>query len=492
MQKITDISTSSPVSIDADELDIVCVPQDVFIEYRHILETWKDGMPKRKIAVFDDDIFSDPIGWADPQLIRYPLAVDPKETFVRFAWEHVFLRTALWLPRDYILPWAYDFNAAVQGVHLVASEMQDYGVRVYRNVKQNLLHQVYSFDALKDCLSQTPAIICGAGSTLSDNIDLISGLYQHSLICAAGAAASALSRAPAPFHVAAGLDPNPDYYRFLQSNLFEIPFFYQNRFSSDILDKIQGEKIALPSNAGYVFEEWIAEHLGSDASSFDAGWTAATLLVALTTHMGCNPIILVGVDLEADECRYARELSQERDVISSANTKQDWMMSRLWLKDWVEKHPHITFVSTSKHLAIPLARNMSLQEVVDSSKVDEGDVKGLLHAAIEKAKRKSHYDRVKKAFDELEESFAIADEILKKMVDLFAFYHPHDPTAKGEFILLEYDLKELTCYAAVLMPVWQVWQHVFMRHSATAHEVLHRILFFQTILSEYRSQECGL
>ena len=492
MQKITDMTTSSLASIDADDLDILCVPQDVFVEYRHVLTTWKDGMPKRKIAIFDDDIFADAVGEDDPDLVRYPLAVDPKETFVRFAWEHVFLRTALWLPNGYTWPWACDCNTALQGVHLVASEMQDYGVRVYHNVKQNLLHQVYSFAALKDCLSQTPAIICGAGSTLSDNIDHISGLYQNTLICAAGAAACALSRASAPFHAAAGLDPSPDYYRFLQSSLFEIPFFYQNRFSSDILDKIQGEKIALPSNAGYVFEEWIAEHLGSDTASFDAGWTAATLLVSLATHMGCNPIILVGVDLETDEHRYAHELLQEHDVSSSANTKKDWMMSRLWLKEWVEKHPHITFINTSKHHFLPSGCNISLQKVMSSLIVEERDVKGLLHAAKEKARRKSHYDRVKRAFDELEESFVIAEEILKKMVDLFAFYHPHDPTAKGEFILLEYDLKELACYSVVLMPVWQVWQHVFARHSAIAHQALHRILFFQTILTAYRSKECGL
>jgi hypothetical protein len=71
-------------------------------------------------------------------------------------------------------------------------------------------------------------------------------MSSKAVIFAGGALGSSFfSSGQARVHIAAGTDPDPSYHRFLESAHFNLPFFYQDRFSYNILSKVHGEKISV-------------------------------------------------------------------------------------------------------------------------------------------------------------------------------------------------------------------------------------------------------
>ena len=382
------------------------------------------------------------------------------------------------------------FEISFLGVHLVASGMEDFGARVYANVRSNRENRAscISMEALKGSLQGIPAIICGAGPTLTDCISELKGLYSSAVIFAGGSSINALTESSVLFHAAAGIDPDPDYIRFRESSAFEVPFFYQNRFSSEILSKIDGEKVSLPSTEGYIFEQWLAEECGEGEVHFDAGWTVATLLTSLATHLGCSPIIFVGMDFGYTDKMYTQELREERapplDKAEGVKTKNDWIMAGHWIEDWIKEHPETCFINTS---TISHFKGAGFSPLPKISLTEKYDTAGVLHAAIQEAKVKGASDKARACLAEFSSSLIQCQTIVDAMLKLYEDYYPNDPTSKGEFILLEYDLYEELGFKLLIEPVWSVWKYVFARMDAsTEHRKrLHEILFFKKILTAH-------
>lgn len=480
--------------LEVEDTDVLCIPSEYFQDILPSLLQWVEKGDRYVLILWQSASFDSFID-ISPRIRSFVLHDPIEESFKQIAWEYVFLRIKLWSPS----PWKHKdlFEHTLLGVHLVASDYQDFGSKVRSNVCINTKAQDkhYSLDALKGSMKGIPAIICGAGPTLSENMEQLCQMRSSALILAGGAAIKALSSRSVFFHAAAGIDPDPDYERFVESSAFETPFFYQDRFSSEILSMIHSQKIRLPSTSEYPFEEWLKQEMGSQQSPFDGGWTVATLMTSLATHLGCSPIVFVGMDFGYKDKMYTEELtatdhSDEGAILMQGQikTKSDWIMASHWIEQWIKTHPEARFINTSSISCFAGSESASLHSV-QKELSKSYDVKGDLHSALEEAKIKRSLDRASLAFEELDESVCRTKDLLASMVKLFESYYPEDPTSKGEFILAEYDLYDELCYKVVIEPVWRVWKHVFARIEDLPidRRRLHEILFFQKIINAHKS-----
>lgn len=494
MQENNALLTNPPLL--GQDVDVYCVPSSFIGSFFSYFKGWLEEKQSRLLIILEERLSLSSYADIAPQIKSYVLHHPIEETMKQIAWEHVFLKVSLWLPEEEVWPHKEMFESCLLGVHLVASGMEDFGAKVYANVRENILQQKdhTSLAFLKGSMKGVPAIICGAGPTLSQNLDALKQLPSSALILAGGAAIAALSARSVPFHAAAGIDPDPDYGRYKESGGFEVPFFYQDRFSSELLSNIQGEKVRLPANRGYPFEEWLNEALGREEALFDGGWTVATFLTSLATHLGCSPIVFVGMDFGFAEKMYAGEiqedLKEKEHVIQKTKeikTKNDWVMATEWLNGWIKDHPETLFINTSEVSSFAGAEKRPLEEVVEKDLQRSYDIRGLLHRSIEEAKVKLSYERALMSFKEYDESFARCEKILLSMLSLFEAYYPNDPTAKGEYILLEYDLYDELCYKVLLEPVWSIWKYVFARIENIAEDrrKIHELLFYQKVLKAH-------
>ena len=193
------------------------------------------------------------------------------------------------------------------GVELTLAEFSDFGVRFFSNVFHNLLHlkEVKDFSHLRGAFSKIPAIVCGASPSLKENLPLLKKLKNHALIFGGGSALNVLSANAVPFHFAASVDKESPHERFLMQASFETPFFFQNQISSLNLSLVHAPLIRVGGYSQLPFEKWIDENLTIASGFFDGGWTVATFLLSLADFLGCDPIIMVGMDFSFEKKPYA-------------------------------------------------------------------------------------------------------------------------------------------------------------------------------------------
>lgn len=383
--------------------------------------------------------------------------------------------------------WASRCQLVEWQVQLAASDYQDFGIKVFQNLCQMRKRSFdeKSFTLMRNIFSNIPAFICGAGPSLEKEIDNLKEARNQGLIFAGGAALGSLGRLGVPIHIAAGIDPDPNYDKVLMHNAFEAPFFYQSRFASSLLETVQGPLFQVANNPGYALESWLQEQ-----ESFDGGWTVSTFCTAIAVHLGCNPIVFVGMDLS-----YGSKGDQEKGVIfqdplqGNIVTQKDWILASKWLEEMTSLHKEYDFYTVSdKGLFIEGVKKVSFAEVKEEALSTEVDSEGLVHLLRSFWTPSERCSRKMVALEKsLERSLAYIDALLQ----LFEKHYPKDPTGKGEFVLNLLDLQEEEAYQKILMPVWNVWQFPLHRQIVDpyAREV-NQLVFFKKVLQEYRMCIC--
>ena len=119
------------------------------------------------------------------------------------------------------------------------------------------------------------------------------------MIIAGGSAINALNSYDFFPHFTAGIDPNPSQLmRMLANNAYETPFFYRNRIFTEALELNSGSKIYITGSGGYDLHKWIEKKLGvTEDEPIDEGYNIINFSVSIARKLGCNPIILCGMDL---------------------------------------------------------------------------------------------------------------------------------------------------------------------------------------------------
>lgn len=238
---------------------------------------------------------------------------------------------------------------------------------LYNNIKH--LSKCFYADALKGSFKKIPAIICGAGPSLISHIDTLKELKNKALVFAGGSAIGALIEKGVDLDLAFAIDPNPEEYKRVQKIFStKIPLLFSTRLQGDILPLMESPCGYLRTFSGGPLEQALEYELDLNLSPLSQGLceealSVTTLALASAVHMGCDPIILCGVDLAfIDDKKYIdgvvedskieqrsscsapnqviRQLSREGKEVKTA---VKFVMEAAALEKFAKKYPEVNF-----------------------------------------------------------------------------------------------------------------------------------------------------
>lgn len=252
-----------------------------------------------------------------------------------------------------------------------------HGYQPFTNFIQNLKQIPHSFYAngLKGCFSGIPAVVCGAGPSLQKAIPYLKELEEKALLIAGGSTLAALSSQGVTPHFGMAIDPNLEEFRRLKNSFaFEVPFLYSTRVFPAVFQTCNGPFGYMRSGIGGLLELWIEEELGladpllgTHLSSESISVTAICL--AWAEFLGCNPIVLSGVDLAyTNNKHYAEGVDRGEELELIAGLKKNtadkiikkkdrkgrpvftavrWLMESSSISHFAKMHPEVTFINTT-------------------------------------------------------------------------------------------------------------------------------------------------
>lgn len=470
--------------------------------YYDAAKQWLEQDPKHRIVFLEDNLevirrFLETDRAAemlqDPQvLVHYFQDLKDKEgVFEVLYWSSVMTRVAVSSLKSYaekeMFPQLHHkivYDAAKKNA--LVEEYLGYGIGFFKNFYPNILelHRSYFGNNFFGKFQKIPAIICGAGPSLTKNIPLLKSLSDKALIFAGGSALNVLNSAGFMPHFGAGIDPNAAQYERLSTNqAFELPFFYRNRMFYGAFRAIHGPRLYVTGCGGYDVSEFFEEKFGIKTDFLDEGHNVINFCVEVANAMGCNPIIFVGVDLAFTGMQaYAdgvvdnavvteKEILETDDYDSKAMLKADiygqpvytlwkWIAESDWIGDYAESHQNITMLNaTEGGIGFRGIANVTLADVAKQYLQHNYDFKDRIHGEIQNsAMPQITFDKLLEATEELRDSlkrcvedFDILSEDAQEMIKkLKKEKKSEGSTQSGRAALFETELAEEPGYKYVL------------------------------------------
>jgi hypothetical protein len=223
-----------------------------------------------------------------------------------------------------------------------------------KNLLSNIQRISKSFDVglWKDAFKGTPAVIAGAGPSLSGAKDQLHQMKNKALILAGGSTITALDKLGILPHLAFAIDPNSEEYdRLRTSRAFTVPLIYTNRVQKDIFRFFAAGTGYIRTETGGLFEVFMDEklkikdygilkHLSEEALSV----TTIALMVAI--YLGCDPIFFAGVDLGLKgNKRYSGDIlaSWENTLHKDPLQEIKWLMEKDVIDAVAKAYPDRSF-----------------------------------------------------------------------------------------------------------------------------------------------------
>jgi hypothetical protein len=341
--------------------------------------------------------------------------------------------------------------------------------QAFENFSKNISQLPRSFYAngLKGAFKEVPAILCGAGPSLQQSIDVLRTLENRALMIAGGSTLAALSSQGISPHFGMAIDPNLEEYRRLKNSFaFEVPLLYSTRVFPAIFQTCNGPFGYMRSGIGGVPELWMEEELGlldpllGDFLSPEA-ISVTAICLAWAQFLGCNPILFNGVDLAyTGKKRYASGVGEDSDVffseIEAEKSASDrilkkkdiqgkpiltavrWVMEAASLSHFAKNHPETQFFNTTEGgIGLPGIDSMPLPEAVSRFLQKEYDLRSRVHEAI------SHSPMPPNAKEKICEKMAELKESLDRAIGYLEILAGEK---KGSDVLAEMELREEISY----------------------------------------------
>ena len=423
---------------------------------------WLEERPQGRLIVV---LEAESDGENHPRVTRYliesPLQIELLAR--KIAWEAVLLNLEIIGGTGDLLS---SFRGCLKRAHLTAnlllSDAADFGCFVIKQSIAKKDRPVRDGMKLAGAFRDIPAMIVGAGPSLKNALPYLPSFQEEVLIFAGGSALNALAIEP---HFAASIDKEAPYRKFKQYPFAETPFCFQNRMSAENFSLIHGEPILFP-DSHFSFLN------GQDP--FDGGWTVGSFLIAIATLMGCNPILLVGMDFCYDTAgeKYgdgAISLQETKGLIEIESakgnkvlTQPDWLLAHQWIEEWAQLHSKTRFIDAT-------GEGMGFSSSIQTASL----------SALQFAKRGHLRKEVHQAIQKL--PFAPPMEWDKWQESLEGCGNKITSALQGN----EEDMKQEMVYEKLLAPLWSIWSHVFERASGSSQLELHQLLFFQKVIEEH-------
>ncbi|MBS0585464.1 MAG: DUF115 domain-containing protein [Verrucomicrobia bacterium] len=313
-----------------------------------------------------------------------------------------------------------ELEEAIDGIHMALSDYRLLGEEILPNMQANLLYADPFIDgrSLKDAYKGTPAVIVCSGPSLERSFTALKNIGNRALVFAAGSSMRRLEVENIPFHYGVAIDPNPP----LQKGSF--PLFYQGRVSEHLLAAHKGQKIWMGNASGWPIEEWLYRQSGIEPWSFDTGWNAGTFAIEIASFLGCDPILVVGMDG-----------GERRDLEAGCR--------------WADSLPSVKRVS---ELLLSDISNDSFKEI------------SLQTTGVNKTKV-------------LQNLLVLNDPTIREEIEKFLLLK--EPTARDR-LLLEMVFLDHPLYQYFLAPLWQIFRPLY---EVEGDLFLQEILFYQKALA---------
>lgn len=294
----------------------------------------------------------------------------------------------------------------------IVSEYGSYGEHFFANFYRNLqlLPACYRGNALFGQFSGVPAIICGAGPSLDKNLALLETLGDRALIFAGGTAMNAVNSHG--FLPAFGLAIDPyegQMSRLIMNKAYETPFLYRNRMYHEALRFIQGDKLYITGAGGYDIADWFEKQLGIEGEKICEGHNVVNFSLSIAHAMGCNPIILVGLDLSYEGLHsyqsgvvshptnvqkrdfhtkgFHEELLVKSDLYGNpVYTLWKWISESIYYSHFAADHPEVAVINaTEGGIGMEGILNATLKDVSEYYLQRQFDIPLRIHGEIQNA-----------------------------------------------------------------------------------------------------------
>lgn len=352
-----------------------------------------------------------------------------------------------------------------------------YYPRLYENLLPNFrrLKDVFFINQLKGLFQGRPAIVCGAGPSLNDVIDDIKRYRDHAVIIAGGSTIAALSHHGINPHLAVAVDPNPDEYpRLLASTALMTPLVFGARLLPEVFNTCAGEMGYLQTIAQDPSEQWLAEKLGVSGQRMEEDFgeealSVTTTCIALATFLGCDPIILAGVDLAYTGMeRYAKGIFAHSDVdiahiLSDKRASETvieqgdqytlvkWVMESECISQFAQKVSATFYNASQQGLGFDKIPRKALNDILSKCHVKPLYIDGALHVAIEQARSMCNGKAIDQHLSTLKDSLTQCGMHLQKLVGVLDTMREEQTFENPLITLYEMDLREEEAYALLLM-----------------------------------------
>lgn len=330
--------------------------------------------------------------------------------------------------------------------NVMVGEHMSVGAGVYRNIFKNfyLLPNSRPEEGLKGQFKGVPAIVVGAGPSLSKNLSLLKSLKNRALIFAGGTAVNCLDTIDLLPHFGLGVDPNPTHLtRMIMNRAYETPFFYKNRIYHEALNLIHGDRIFLNGCGGYPLATQIEQDLGLQGQILEEGFNVINLALSTARYLGCSPIIFVGLDLAytggasyppgikmhplhnpKDHMRTKtseEELVVKNDIYGQPTlTLWKWISESYWYTDFARNNLEVQLINcTEGGIGFPLIANSKLEDAAREFLDKEYDFDTWINGAIQNCVMPESVSttHVEAVFENLKTGLKRSSDICKAIIE---------------------------------------------------------------------------
>ncbi len=154
-----------------------------------------------------------------------------------------------------------------------------------------------SIDSVRGLFQSVPGIIAASGPSLEKNVHLLNELKERAILISCGSGLGPLRKRGITPHFEVVIDPNPPMYEVVKQHLgaptcFVLSLMAQYRISQEC----GGQRMYFLSNLDSRVTEDLKRFTGI-RTVLPAMASVATTALYFALHLGCNPIIFVGLDL---------------------------------------------------------------------------------------------------------------------------------------------------------------------------------------------------
>ena len=341
------------------------------------------------------------------------------------------------------------------------------GHLLHENIIPNLrrLPECSYVNQWKDAFTGVPMIICGAGPSLKTVAEDLRKVRDHAVIIACGSALSALAHLKIRPHLGIAIDPNGREFDCLKGCTYsDLPLLFGSRLYPKVFELFQGPYGYIRSGTGGPLESYVESELGLHDSYIgpDLGREAlsvTTLAVSLAKILGCNPIVLAGVDLAyAREKHYAEGVpvkapfnitdkrSSEQVVRRKGaqghlvSTLIKWIMERDTIDRYAKNHPQMSFFNAS--LSGLGFKHIPYRPLLEMTHHPACNYDEKIRSLLQKTKISTSSAKIEKILSSLSTS-------LHRCLKLFQLLQHEEPES-GKAILYQTDLETEIAYQLVL------------------------------------------